>query len=187
MRGPHLWQTTADIEGTLGLSSGLGNLSPEPSEPLIPETGPPSTATQLPMCGSGAGQRPAAFVLLTLDNPETRPAGSGRWGAAARGQRDGPRGGLQPAPGGGGGPIGVPAALCTGGGCPAGPCRPGHGRPRLFRRPGSKGGPGECVQGAGVHGGASPGPFRGSRLRPTPPGSACKVIRDGLTLTLTPT
>lgn len=61
MRGPHLWQTTTDIRGHLGLFSGLGPLSPGPSEPLIPETAPPSTVTQLLMCRCGAGQCPAAF------------------------------------------------------------------------------------------------------------------------------
>lgn len=41
MRGPHLWQTTTGIEGTLRLFLGLGPLSPGPSEPVIPETAPP--------------------------------------------------------------------------------------------------------------------------------------------------
>lgn len=127
-RRPSLVANHRRHRGDSGAFLGLGTPPPGPSEPLTSRDGlPPSTATQLPMCGWGAGQRPAAF-LLTLDCPGPSRQALGV-GAAARGQRDGPKGGSLPAPGRGGGPIGAPAALPTGGGCPAGPCRPGRGHP----------------------------------------------------------
>ena len=128
--------------GDSGSFLGLGTPPPGPSEPLTSlDRSPSSTATQRPVCGWGAGQRPAAFFLLTLDCP-----GPGRQalgvGTAARGQRRVPAG-----PGWGRGSHRSSCSLAHWWGVPSRALQTRAQSSWPFCHPGSEGGPGGCVQG----------------------------------------